>query len=145
VTVIGALKNSELREDEAIERLSRSPRWVWGAMAPESKLLFTIDVGAYTLAMAQAVMHQVALLVTPDCVPLFLTDGHKAYCTAILAHFGYWFQPRIPGAHWYSTGQLNRPGVAVPLLASSPLCFHRDAGAMAIKIRTSLSLMFSRR
>jgi hypothetical protein len=50
-------------------------------MAPESKLLFTIDVGAYTLAMAQAVMHQVALLVTPGCVPLFLTDGHKAYCT----------------------------------------------------------------
>jgi hypothetical protein len=34
-------------------------------MAPESKLLFTIDVGAYTLAMAQAVMHQVALLVPP--------------------------------------------------------------------------------
>jgi len=51
----------------------------------------------------------------------------------------------IPGAHWHSTGKLHDPGVAVPLLASSPLCFHRDAGAMAIKIRTSLSLMFSRR
>jgi IS1 family transposase len=91
--VIGALKNSQISEDEAIERLSRSPRWVWVAMDPESKLLLTIDVGERTLAMAQAVVHQVALLVAPDCVPLFLTDGHKDYFTALLTHFGCWLQP----------------------------------------------------
>ena len=91
--VLGALNNSQVTEDEAIERLSRSPRWVWVAMDPESKLLLTIDVGERTLAMAQAVVHQVALLVAPDCVPLFLTDGHKDYFTALLTHFGYWLQP----------------------------------------------------
>src|SRR4029434_10443709 len=40
--VISALKNSQISADEAIERLSRSPRWVWVAMDPESKLLRTI-------------------------------------------------------------------------------------------------------
>jgi hypothetical protein len=61
-------------------------------MEPESKLLLTLDVGPCTLAMAQCVVHQVALLLAPDCVPLFLTDGHKDYFTALLTHFGYWLQ-----------------------------------------------------
>ena len=55
-----AVKDGALGEDEAIERLSRSPHWVWAAMDPESKLLLTIDVGERTLAMAQCVVHQVA-------------------------------------------------------------------------------------
>jgi len=36
-TVLRAVKDQEMSEDEAIERLSRSPAWVWVAMAPESK------------------------------------------------------------------------------------------------------------
>jgi IS1 family transposase len=91
--VLGTLKDGEMSEDEAIECLSRSPHWVWTAMDPQSKLLLTIDVGKRTLAMAQGVLHQVAQLFAPDCVPLFLTDGHKDYFSAILTHFGYWFQP----------------------------------------------------
>jgi IS1 family transposase len=90
--LLSAVKDGELSEDEAIERLSRSPHWVWVAMEPESKLLLTLDVGQRTLAMAQCVVHQVALLLAPDCVPLFLTDGHKDYITALLTHFGYWLQ-----------------------------------------------------
>ena len=82
-----------MSEDEAIACLSRFPHWVWTAMEPQSKLLLIIDVGQRTLAMAQDVLHQVAQLIAPDCVPLFLTDGHKDYCNAILTHFGYWLQP----------------------------------------------------
>jgi hypothetical protein len=59
------------------------------AMEPETKLLLSIDVGARTLAMAQCFVHQVALLLAPDCVRLFLTDGHKDYFTVILTHFGH--------------------------------------------------------
>ena len=62
-------------------------------MDPESKLLLVIDVGTRTLAMAQCVMHQVALLLAPGCLPLCLTDGYKDYFTAILTHFGMWVQP----------------------------------------------------
>jgi hypothetical protein len=57
-----------------------------------SKLLLTIDVGDRTLAMEQCVVHQVAQVVAPGSVPVFLTDGFKAYTTALLTHFGHWVQ-----------------------------------------------------
>src|SRR5215470_11369916 len=90
--VLSALKAGEVSEDEAIERLSRSPHWVWVAMDPESKLLLTIDVGERTLAMAQRFVHHVAQVLAPDCAPLFLTDGFRAYLTALLTHDGQWVQ-----------------------------------------------------
>ena len=73
--LLSAVKECEVSEAEAIERLERAPRWVWVAMDPESKLLLAIDVGDRTLAMAQRVVHQVAQVLAPDCAPLFLTDG----------------------------------------------------------------------
>ena len=42
--------------------------------------------------MAQRVLHQVALLLAPECVPLFLRDGSKEYLTAIVTHCGRWVQ-----------------------------------------------------
>ena len=47
-------------------------------------------------AMAQGVVHQVAQMLAPGCVPLFLTDGFKEYQTALLTHFGHWVDP----GHW---------------------------------------------
>ena len=82
-----------ISDDEAIERLERSPSWVWTAIDPKSKLLLVVDVGTRTLAMAQRVLHQLVQVLAPDCVPLFLTDGFNEYKTAILAHFGPWRQP----------------------------------------------------
>jgi hypothetical protein len=43
--------------------------------------------------MAQAVLHQLAQLLAPGCVPLFLSDGYPHYLTAIVTHFGHWVQP----------------------------------------------------
>jgi hypothetical protein len=91
--LLSAIKAEEISEGEAVQRLSRSPRWVWGAIAPVSKLLLTIDVGQRTLTMAQGVVHQVARVLAPGCVPLFLTDGFKEYTLALLTHFGHWVQP----------------------------------------------------
>jgi IS1 family transposase len=91
--VLRDLKAGEINDDEAIKRLERSPYWVWTAMDPRSKLLVVVDVGTRTLAMAQRVVHQLARVLAPGCVPLFLTDGFQEYGTAILAHFGYWIQP----------------------------------------------------
>src|SRR6266704_5342547 len=51
--VLSAVKDGAVSEDDAIERLSQSPYWVWTAMDPESKLVFAIDVGDRTLALAQ--------------------------------------------------------------------------------------------
>jgi transposase-like protein len=90
--LLSAVKAGEVSDAEAIQRLSRVPHWVWGAMDPVTKLLLTIDVGDHTLAMAQCVVHQVAQVLAPDCAPLFLTDGFKEYTTALLTHYGHWVQ-----------------------------------------------------
>jgi IS1 family transposase len=91
--VLRQVQAGGISDDEAIERLDRSPYWVWTAMDPRSKLLVVVDVGTRTLEMAQRVLHQVAQVLAPGCVPLFLTDGFNEYKTAILAHFGHWMQP----------------------------------------------------
>ena len=91
--LLSAVKAGKVSEAEAIERLSRSPHWIWMAMDPVTKLLLAIDVGDRTLAMAQAVVHQVAQVLAPGCLPLFLTDGFKEYTTALLTHYGQWVQP----------------------------------------------------
>ena len=84
--LLRAVKAGEVSDVEAIQRLSRSPHWVWGAIDPVSKLLLTIDVGDRTLAMAQRVVHQVVQVVAPGCVPLFLTDGFKDSPSKVLLY-----------------------------------------------------------
>ena len=112
--LLSAVKDGEVREAEALKRLSRSSHWVWVALDPVSKLLLTIDVGDRTLAMAQDVVHQVVQVLAPGCVPLFLTDGLKEYATALLAHFGQWVQPPrrqttgpVPKPRWMPLPQLR--------------------------------------
>jgi hypothetical protein len=48
-----------------------------------------IEVGERTLALAQRLVHRVAQVLAPDCIPLFLTDGFKEYLTAVLTHYGH--------------------------------------------------------
>jgi len=91
--VLSAVKNSEVSEPEAIQRLSRSPHWVWVASDPVTKLLLTLDVGDRTLAIAQHLVHQVVPVLAPDWVPLFMPDGLKDYTMARLTHCGPWVQP----------------------------------------------------
>jgi hypothetical protein len=91
--LLSAVKAGKLSEAKAIQRLSRSPQWVWTAIDPESKLLLAIDIGDRTLAMAPSVVHQVVQVLAPGCVPLFLTDGFTEYATALLTHCGQWVQP----------------------------------------------------
>jgi hypothetical protein len=91
--LLSAVKDRDVSEAKAIERLERSPQWVWVALDPESKLLLAIDVGSRTCAMAQRFVHHVAQVLAPDCAPLFLTDGFREYLPALLAHHGQWVQP----------------------------------------------------
>src|SRR5215813_7153136 len=103
--LLSAVKDHEVSAAEAIARLERTPQWVWVAMAPESKLVLAIDVGARTLAMAQHVVHHVAQVLAPDCAPLFLTDGFREYLTALLTHYGHWVQP----SRRHATGPAPKP------------------------------------
>jgi IS1 family transposase len=103
--LLSAVKDGEVSEAEAVERLERSPQWVWVAMDPETKLLLALDVGDRTLAMAQRVVHHVAQVLAPDCAPLFLTDGFREYLTALLTHYGDWVHP----ARRQGKGPMARP------------------------------------
>jgi IS1 family transposase len=103
--LLSAVKAGEVSETEAIQRLSRSPQWVWAAIDPVSKVLLALDVGERTLAMAQRLVHHVVQVLAPDCVPLFLTDGFKEYAMALLSHFGQWVQP----SRRQTTGPLPKP------------------------------------
>jgi hypothetical protein len=58
-----------------------------------------------TLALAQRVVHQVAQVLAPDCVPLFLTDGFKEYLTAVLTHYGHW----VPRPRCWASGRRPKP------------------------------------
>jgi IS1 family transposase len=91
--VLSAVRDGDMNEAEAVKQLSRSPHWVWTTIDPETKLLLSVQVGERSLAMAQAVLHQVVQVLAPGCVPLFLSDGYAHYLTAIVAHFGHWVQP----------------------------------------------------
>jgi IS1 family transposase len=97
--LLSAVKDGTVSKAEAIERLERSPQWVWVAMDPASKLLLALDVGQRTLAMAQRLVHHVAQILAPDCAPLFLTDGFREYLTALLTHYGHWVQPERTQTH----------------------------------------------
>lgn len=86
-------------EAAALQRLARSPRWVWVAMDPVSQVLRALDGGARTLAMAPRVVHPVAQGPAPGCVPLCLPDGFTAYATALVTPSDEWGHPaRRPAA-----------------------------------------------
>jgi IS1 family transposase len=110
--LLSAVQDGAVSEADAIERLERSPQWVWVAVDPESKRLLALDVGNRTLAMAQRLVHHVTQVLAPDCAPLFLTDGFREYWTALLTHYGHWVQPLrrqdkgpVPKPRW-----MPRPG-----------------------------------
>jgi IS1 family transposase len=112
--VLRAVQEGQMREEEAIQRLSRSPQWVWTAIDPQSKLLVALAVGPRTQAMAQRIVHQVVQVLAPGCVPLFLTDRFKEYRTALLSHFGSWVQPErrqaqgpMPKPRWMPLPELR--------------------------------------
>jgi len=78
---------------EASARLQRSPQGVGGAMDPESPRRLAIDVGNRPLALAQRFVPHVAPVFAPDCAPLLLTDGWRAYMPAVRTPYGYSGQP----------------------------------------------------
>ena len=114
--VLSAVRAGDMSEAEAIERLSRSPHWVWTVIDPETKWLLSVQVGARTLAMAQAVLHHIAQVLAPGCVPLFLSGWLPALSHC---HCGpFWALGAVASA----PGQ--RPGAqaALDAAARTPLC-----------------------
>jgi transposase-like protein/IS1 family transposase len=105
VALLSVGQAREVSEGEGLNCLSHSPQWVWVALDSVTKLLLAIEGGERTLALAQRLVHQVTQVLAPDCIPLFLTDGVKAYRTAVLTHYGHWVQR----PHGWATGPMPKP------------------------------------
>jgi hypothetical protein len=76
------------RSDRRHQRSPGGSGWRW----TPSKLLLALDAGARTLAWPNA-WSIVARSLGPDCAPV-LTDGFRAYMTALLTHYGDGAPPR---------------------------------------------------
>jgi hypothetical protein len=67
----------------AAAALARAPPWGCAAMAPASKVLGVLDVGARPRPRAHRLGQQVGQVVAPDCAPLVLMDGLRESLSAL--------------------------------------------------------------
>ena len=91
--ILRGVRDGQISEKQALRLLEPARPWVWTAMDPVSKLLLVIEVGPRTAEIAQRVVHHVASVLAPGCMPAWFSDGFKGYLPAILGHFGLWAQP----------------------------------------------------
>jgi hypothetical protein len=73
--LLRAGQEGAVSEAEALHRLSRSPRWGWGALDPVTTRLRALDVGNRPLARAQRVGHKVGQGLASGGMPRVLPAG----------------------------------------------------------------------
>jgi len=95
--------------DEAHSKLRpRQVAWIHTALAMGSWLLLWVDVGPRTQERASALIAQV--IARPQAVPLFLTDGWKAYPAALLQVLGVVYRRQRRG----QVGRKPKPRLVAP-------------------------------
>lgn len=75
--------------DELRTRLRSATQvlWLWLAIDPCTKLLPVLQLDPRTLHMAHRVIHPLRLILAPDCLPLFTSDGLNVYFYATRSPF----------------------------------------------------------
>src|SRR5207249_9151389 len=81
--VLRGVRDGQISEAQALRLLEPARPWVWTAIDPVSKVLLVIEVGPRTAEIAQRVVHQVASVLAPGCMPAWFSDGFKGYLPAI--------------------------------------------------------------
>jgi IS1 family transposase len=109
--------------DEAHSKLRpKQVEWVPTALAMGSWFLLWVDFGPRTQDMAAALIAQV--VARTQALPLFLTDGWKAYTAALLQVVGGVYRPRRRG----KVGRKPKPRLVAP----PPRCY-----AQVVKVRNT--------
>ena len=107
--VVRAVDVPGVQVDEAHSKLRpRQVAWIHTALAMGSWFLLWIDVGPRTQEMASALIAQV--VARTQAVPLFLTDGWKAYPAALLQVLGVVYRRRRRG----QVGRKPKPRLVAP-------------------------------
>jgi hypothetical protein len=111
--------------DEAHSKLRpRQVAWIHTALAMGSWFLLWVDVGPRTQEMASTLIAQV--VARTQKLPLFLTDGGKAYTAALLQVVGVVYRPRRRG----KVGRKPKPRLVAPqnLFYAQVVKVHNQAG-----------------
>ena len=107
--VVRAVDVPGVQMDEAHSNLRpRQVAWIHTAWAMGSWFLLWVDMGPRTQEMASALIAQV--MARPQAVPLFLTDGWKAYPAALLQVLGVVYRRRRRG----QVGRKPKPRLVAP-------------------------------
>jgi len=87
-----SLQIPHLQLDELRTRLRSAKQvlWLWLAIDPLTKILPVLQLGPRTQNVAHLFIHSLRQILTPDCLPLFTSDGLNLYFYALTAHFGRW-------------------------------------------------------
>jgi len=108
--VLRAYQAGELNEAETIAKLEkkRTSIWLWTAIDPISKFWLASVVGDRDGHSAWKIVHKVASALKRGIVPLFITDGNRAYEQPILSHYGEWREPeaRQRKPRWFPLPEL---------------------------------------
>ena len=74
--------------------------WLWVAMEAKTKLMPVLQLGPRKQEVANLVVHSLAAMLAPGCVPAFTSDGLNAYYYALTAHFGEWQEVEGGKSRW---------------------------------------------
>jgi IS1 family transposase len=88
------LPHLQLDEIRTRLRCSTQVLWLWLAIDPRTKILPVLHLGPRTQHAAHLLIHSLRQLLTPDCLPVFTSDGLNLYFYALTAHFGQWIEGR---------------------------------------------------
>jgi IS1 family transposase len=66
--------------------------WMWIACDAKTKVIAAVQFGPRTQVLAHSLIHTLAQVLAPSCIPLFTSDGLDLYFYALTAHFGRWVQ-----------------------------------------------------
>ncbi len=94
--------------DELVVQIRGKGRdlWLWVALEAESKLMPVLQLGPRTQEAAHGVVHSLAAMLAPGCVPAFTSDGLNHYFYSLTAHFGEWQETEEGKMRWLVSPQL---------------------------------------
>ena len=84
------LVHVQLDELWAEVKHARHDTWVWAATDVKTKLIPVIQVSDRSQKAAYQVIHELKQCLRTGCIPVFSSDGLKAYFYGLTAHFGKW-------------------------------------------------------
>jgi hypothetical protein len=104
------LQIPHLQLDELRTRLRSATQvlWLWLAMDPLTKSIPVLHLGPRTQKMAHLLIHSLRQILTPDCLPLFTSDGLNVYFYAPLSPF--WTVARSGASRAKSTSMAGSGG-----------------------------------